>query len=121
MNFEEHTNQISTVKSNIKTLEDQVKDLKTELEGLEYQLIRQMDEVGLDRIRTEAGSFSRSTRMVYNISDFDAFSDYILESKNVSLFQRRASAKAIEEILQSGEIVPGIQPVELDKLNFRSN
>lgn len=121
MNFDEHTDQIKSIRSNIKSLEDQVKDLKSDLKGLEYQLIHQMKEVGLDRIRTEAGSFSVGTQVVYNIKNYDDLISYVLETGDVSVFQRRISQKVVGEKLQIGEIVPGIEPVELDKLNFRSN
>ena len=121
MNLNELTEKFMDIKSKIKAAQTQEKELKEELDEVQTQIRKSMSDQGLKRLATDAGSFSLATDVVYNITDRDALGEYIIEKGDIGYLQSRLSKTYITEAIQAGEVIPGIKPFELDKLNYRTN
>lgn len=121
MNLNQLTEKFMDIKSKIKAVQSQEKELKEELEEVQIQIMNMMSDQGLNRLATDSGSFSLGKDVVYNIVDPDAFQEFVIGKGDIGYLQRRPSKTYIAEALQTGEVIPGIQPYELDKLNYRTN
>ncbi len=121
MNWEEEHQKLMTIKQRISDLNADLKESKEALEKQEYVLIKAMDEVGLNHIRTEHGSVSRNTRTVYNVTDWDTYIAYMIAEGDYSLVQRRPGQKSVDDRYKEGITVPGVEPFEMDVLNLRKN
>jgi hypothetical protein len=64
---------------------------------------------------------SVSEEDVFNISDYEAFTRFVLRNKAPYLFQRRLSVTAVRELIEmkGGKVLPGLEKVKVDKLSFR--
>lgn len=121
MNFEEEVAKLAELKTQITDLNILLKEKKEILEKQEYALIKAMDESGLKNLRTEHGGVSRGTKVVYNVTDWDSYIAFMFENGDNSLVQRRPGQKALDDYVKAGIYVPGVEPFEMDKLNFRTN
>jgi hypothetical protein len=120
MNINELIEARAKVKGEKVSLNAQLKELnKTESE-LDYQLLTQLDEQGLSRTANDKASVSINQDTVPEVTDWDAFYAYVLEQRDFSLLQRRVSSTAYKELLKLGEGIPGLQPREIRRINFRS-
>ena len=115
---EEHKKLVS-IKQRISDLNTDLKEAKERLEQQEHFLIKAMDEVGLNNIRTGHGSVSRNTRTVYNVTDWDTYIAYMIAEGDYSLVQRRPGQKSVDDRFKEGINVPGVEPFEMDVLNIR--
>ena len=120
MNTNELIEARSTVKDGIADLNSQLKELNKEKDELDYQLLNQLDEQGLSRTANDKASVSINQDTVPEVTDWDAFYAHVLEQQDFSLLQRRVSSTAYKEMLKLGENIPGLQPREIRRINFRS-
>ncbi len=97
-----------------------LKNLKGEQTDIDTQLMRKMDEEELTRTANNDASVSINTDTVPEVVDWDALYSHILEQQDVSLIQRRVSSTVYKELLKLGIAVPGLQPREIRRINFRS-
>ncbi|MGB1974998.1 MAG: hypothetical protein ACPHQD_13255 [Vibrio toranzoniae] len=121
MNWEEEHKKLVSIKQRISDLNTDLKEAKERLEQQEHFLIKAMDEVGLNNIRTGHGSVSRNTRTVYNVTDWDTYIAYMIAEGDYSLVQRRPGQKSVDDRFKEGINVPGVEPFEMDVLNIRKN
>jgi len=120
MNINELIEARASVKSEKVALNAQLKELnKTESE-LDYQLLTKLDEQGLSRTANDKASVSINQDTVPDVTNWDALYEHINTTKDYSLLQRRVSSTAYKELLKLGEEVPGLQPRENRRINFRS-
>ena len=110
----------ATVKDDIADLNAQLKELNKSKEELDWQLLNQLDEQGLSRTANDKASVSINQDTVPDVTDWDALYEHINSTKDYSLLQRRVSSTAYKELLKLGEEVPGLQPREIRRINFRS-
>jgi len=110
----------ATVKDDIADLNAQLKVLNKSKEELDWQLLNQLDEQGLSRTANDKASVSINQDTVPEVTDWDALYEHINNTKDYSLLQRRVSSTAYKELLKLGEEVPGLQPREIRRINFRS-
>jgi hypothetical protein len=132
------TNQAVTDESGPSTLEDKVaeldelRDRKRELNSelkeiderfraLEAEIINDLDSQGVEMSRTSRASVSISEQTYPTATDWDAVWTYARDNDRPELFQRRLAAGACQELWQSGEDIPGAEPVTKRSLNLRKN
>ena len=120
MNINELIEQRATVKDKSAVLTAQLKELNKTKDELDYQLLNSLDAQGLSRTANDKASVSINQDTVPEVTDWDAFYAYVLEQKDFSLLQRRVSSTAYKELLKLEESVPGLQPREIRRINFRS-
>ena len=120
MNINELIKARADVKDAIAGLNTELKEINRTKEELDYQLLTKLDEQGLSRTANGDASVSINQDTVPEVTDWDAFYAYVLEQKDFSLLQKRVSSLAYKELLKLGEQIPGLQPREIRKINFRS-
>lgn len=112
--------QIWAAREEKRRLEAEVGEIEAKISELEQQLIERLDAEGLDRATGSKATVSVSTNTVANVTDWDAFWQFILKNKYTHLLQRRVSDPAYRELLEQGKKVPGVEPFLKRRLNVRS-
>lgn len=120
MNINELIESRAKIKKTIETLNTELNEAKKSKEELDYKLMTQLDEQGLSRTANDKASVSINQDTVPDVTDWDALYEHINSTKDYSLLQRRVSSTAYKELLKLGEDVPGLQPREIRRINFRS-
>lgn len=85
------------------------KRLDEELDRLENQILRLLDDNKTTMSRGRLSSAAISEDTVYSIADDDAFFNYVDENKAYYLLQRRVASNAVKEKQAMGEEVPGLK------------
>jgi hypothetical protein len=58
------------------------------------------------------------TKTVPKLSDWSAFTGYILAHDRFDLIQKRVSDKAVMDMLEQGEVVPGIEKMNIPEVSI---
>ena len=95
------------------------KDLKAEKRIIDQMVVDMMQSMGISRTGTDKVNATVIHKRLPNVTDWDAFYSYVNENDAPYLLQRRVSQKAIEEIIELGGEVPGIEFYEEDQLSLR--
>ena len=103
----------------ITVLAAEIKDLKAQRDAVDFKMMIQLDGQGVKRMANESYSVSIAEETVPEVTDWDQLYAHITATQDFSLVQRRVSAAPYREILNAGNAVPGIQPRQLRKINFR--
>lgn len=93
--------------------------LKKEIEALQQEAIALLDQQGMTLARGTLASISITEREQVQIEDTDAFYEYILRTEQPYLLQARPASRACQELLQSGETIPGIRTFPIRNLSTR--
>lgn len=96
-----------------------VKTIKEEQDNLDRLLMWKMDKTGVTRVGNDDASVSIGTDVVADVTDWESVYEHIQSTGDFSLIQRRVSSTAYRELLNMGENVPGMQPREIRRINFR--
>ena len=112
--------ELASIRGEIKSLQEQEKVLKLRQTDLDSEIIRKMEDQGLDQIANDVCTVSKKIDVVPTVEDWDVVHQHILDTKQFELLQKRMSATAWRELLQMGQAVPGVKATELTKINFRS-
>jgi hypothetical protein len=108
------------VKDAIAVLNAELKIVNKSKDELDYQLLTKLDEQGLSRTANDKASVSINQDLVPEVTDWDALYDHISETNDYSLLQRRVSSTAYKELLKLEQAIPGVQPREIRRINFRA-
>jgi len=104
----------------IRELDAKRKKLVAERTALESSIIERLDDDGVSSAKGVKASVSISENVVPVVDSWEAFYDYIIETKQPYLLERRPSVSSFRELLDSGVAVPGLQPFKKRTLNIRS-
>lgn len=97
----------------------QLSALDGELKEAEKNLLDYMEEHQLDITAVKGvGTATRSKKEVANVTDWDAFGDYVIKNNAIYLLQRRVSNGSVLELMADSE-VPGVEYKEFPALGFR--
>ena len=108
------------IKDEMTALNAQLKDLRAQESDVDIALLKKLDAEGLSRTATEVASVSINEEVVPDVQDWDALYQHVTQTGDFSLIQRRISSTAYRELLKIGENVPGLQPREIRRINFRT-
>lgn len=100
-------------------LNKRLSQIKEERKAVERQVIEWMQDQGLERTGIGAANVSVQRKRHPQVTDWDAFYEFIYKNNAAYLMQRRVSSTAVEEFVNSGEDVPGIEYYEEDVLSVR--
>jgi len=120
MNINELIESRAEVKDSIEGLNRELKELNKTKDDLDYQLLTQLDEQGLSRTANDKASVSINQTVVPDVQDWDALYAHITETQDFALLQRRVSSTAYKALLKLDQEVPGLQPREIRRINFRT-
>lgn len=91
------------------TLSEKIKPLTEEMSAIEADLLRHLQEVGGDNLKTPSGTVYKTERSSAKVDDFDAFTAFVNKTQLFHFFEKRASKEAVMDYLEStGELPPGI-------------
>lgn len=102
-----------------RTLKAREKELNERWRSLEMELLIRLDEQGMEKAATKDGTASITETILPQVVDWDAFNAHILENDALFLLQRRPAAAAYRELLESGEVVPGVEPYTQRSIGLR--
>ena len=111
---------LHTTREAIKEIQAQEKDLKMKQRELEAKIAIKMQEEGLDKVSNDVCTLSLKAEVVPTVEDWDQFFEYLKETGQFELMQKRMSATAYRELIAMGTNVPGVKSTELTRINFRS-
>lgn len=76
---------------------------------LNAYLVSKGDELGTTSFKTDYGTAFKQVKESYRVSDWDEFSNWVLETKNLQCVEKRAAKHAVKEILEeTSELPPGL-------------
>ena len=101
-------------------LNAQLKELRETQNHLDVLLLKKMDAEGLSRTANTQASVSINEDTVPDVIDWEELYQYVTDTRDFSLIQRRVSSTAYKELLKLGESVPGLQPRVVRRINFKS-
>lgn len=98
------------------------KKLEGEIKPLENEVMERMDAEQVGSSAGKLASVSISENVVPTVKDWDAFYTYILRNKAFYLLERRPTAIAYREELdtRNGKLIPGVESYTRRTLNLRS-
>jgi len=100
-------------------LNAEIKALDDEYQELEAALLAVMDGQNTQIAATKRVHASISEQVVPTVEDWDALYEYIKETDQLHLLQRRVATPAWRELLESGEQVPGTASYTKRSVNLR--
>jgi len=106
-------------KDSMDALNRELKELRQQQDELDVLLLKKMDAEGLSRTANDKASVSINEDTVPEVTDWDQLYQYVTETQDFSLIQRRVSSTAYKELLKLGDGVPGLQPRTVRRVNFR--
>ena len=112
--------ELASIRGEIKSLQEQEKVLKLRQNDLDSEIIRKMEDQGLDQIANDVCTISKKIENVPTVEDWPTLYKHISDTGRFELLQKRVAARAYREILQMEPSVPGVKSTELTKINYRS-
>ena len=95
------------------------KELIEEYRPLEMELIVRLDEQGMEKASTAAGTASINETVLPQVVDWDEFYEWIKETDSFYMLQKRPAAAAYRELQDSGQEVAGIVPFTKREIGLR--
>ena len=96
------------------------KDLDAQRKSIEGIIISKMGEADVTQMATGNASLTVGEKKVANPADWDDIYEYIKENDAFYLIQRRLSSKAIVELIEDGNEVPGVTLYTEPTLSIRA-
>jgi len=93
----------------------EVQNLKTNETEITKDIMSSLQELGMTSGKGKEATFSYSEHTVPKLVDFKAIKEYIMETGNLQLFEKRISAPAYRELFGLEGNIPGIEPYTFDK------
>jgi cell division septum initiation protein DivIVA len=110
MNVDEVISNIVRLRDEATDLNKKIDEIKQERAQYEAQLMSMMAEMGATQMGSKHGTAYMKMKQVPFISNWDEFAPFC--AQNLQLLQKRISAPAVKEILDTGEEIPGLSFVE---------
>lgn len=95
------------------------KELIDEWRSLEMEMITRLDEQGMEKVTTAGGTASISETVLPQVTDWDAFYQYMQDEDALYLLQRRPAAAAFRELNDAGKTIPGVDPYTQRSIGLR--
>ena len=96
-----------------------LKEIDTEYAEIEHDLLKQLGEQGVSTSKSKLASATVSESIVPAVEDWDQFYKYILETDSLFMLEKRPSVTAYRDLLQAGEVIPGVSPFNKITLSLR--
>lgn len=106
-----------------KKADDEFKESMTRvneaMKKLEAELMKGLDEQGVESIRGETGTAYIKTQTSASVKDREEFLKFVFTTKNLELLDVRANKKIVRELGEQGTAVPGVNYTELKQVGVR--
>lgn len=88
--------------------QDKVDDLEAERKAIEAFVIDKLPKSEATGVSGKVGRVRVVTKTIPQIKDADKFYRYVSRNKRFDMLQRRLSTGAVNEVLEAGKKIPGI-------------
>ena len=93
---------------------------KAALEKIEVWLLDQANKTGVDSFKTEHGTAYKTLKEHYRIQDWSAFIEFVKETNNYALLQKRVTKTVAKEVHnETGELPKGLDYFSEYTINVR--
>lgn len=90
------------------------------MDKVEAALLKHFDEVGIDAVKTGAGTAYTSVKTSATVADWDMYLSFVKAQEAWQLLERRVAKKAVEEYREvNGDLPPGVNWSEERVVNIR--
>lgn len=100
-------------------LEADIKEINARIGQCQQNLLTRLEEVGTTTARGALASATVTESVVPRIEDWGEVADWILANDAIYLLHRRISSGPWKELLDAGEIVPGISQYTKTTISLR--
>lgn len=84
--------------------------IEQRMDELEAMFLDQLQQSGMESVRTAAGTVFLSTKSAATVKDWDAVVAFIAETGLQALYEKRVNKSIVEEVIQeTGAPPPGVQ------------
>lgn len=91
-----------------KAFDTSMERINQAVEKLENEILAGLQEQGLKNVKTDAGTAYVNTMSSATVKDRPAFEEWAKATGNTGAMDIRANKKAIRELLDEGEEIPGV-------------
>jgi len=96
------------------------REKKDQLEQIEVWLLQMADNTGVESFKTQYGTAYKTFDEHYRIQDWDSFIQYVKDTDNFQLIQKRVTKSAAKEIHnETGELPIGLDYFKEAKMHVR--
>ena len=98
-----------------------VAEIDAQMKNAEAFLLGHLNETGLDRMDTSAGTVYVTVKTMPSIKDRSALTDYIKATGQIELLQMRVSSTAVKEFLEhnNNQMPPGVDITTAREVSVR--
>ena len=98
-----------------------VAEIDAQMKNAESFLLGHLNETGLDRMGTSAGTVYVTVKTMPSIKDRSALTDYIKATGQIELLQMRVSSTAVKEFLEhnNNQLPPGVDITTAREVSVR--
>ena len=98
-----------------------VAEIDAQMKNAEAFLLGHLNETGLDRMGTSAGTVYVTVKTMPSIKDRSALTDYIKATGQIELLQMRVSSTAVKEFLEhnNNHLPPGVDITTAREVSVR--
>ena len=90
-------------------------------EDYQYRLIALMDAIGTNTNKNDLGNFRVLKTDMPQAADWEVVHKYVRDNNAFHLLQRRLSPVAYKEMIEAGEVIPGIDVYEKQTISIRKS
>lgn len=119
MNLGESIDRLYELREQKRDLNTAIKDIDAQFAEIESNVLAMLEEIGVDSSKSKLASATISESLVPDVEDWDAFENYIIDTRQLYLLQRRCAVVAFRDLLQAGEEIPGVRPFSKKSLSLR--
>ncbi len=105
-----------------KAYQEEERELKSQLEDIQFEILNISDELGVDSLKTEFGTAYRSVKSSYRILDWEAYLEWAEKNGALHTLQKRVTKSAVDEIVNEdleGDLPPGLDLYTEVTINIR--
>jgi len=98
------------------------RELKAQLEDIQFEILNISDELGVDSLKTEFGTAYRSVKTSYRILDWEAYLEWAEQHGALHTLQKRVTKSAVDEVVNEdldGDLPPGLDLYSEVTINIR--
>ena len=102
-----------------KIFDEETSRMTAAMVKLEGSILKELNDLGMESVKTEAGTAYRKTRSSCSVKDRDEFYDWAVTNGELGAIDMKANAKAVRELLNGGTQVPGVNYTETLQIGIR--
>lgn len=97
----------------------QEKAIRAQKAEVDAAILASMENMGVRSTGVDDYTVTATTERIASVEDWNAFYDYIVDTRAPHLMQRRVTQEALRELRAQGEEVPGVTFIEQTSLSLR--